>query len=109
MDPRSPSYGAYYYNSVPNPPPKEVDAYMKMLQQRAHEENPNVQFKLEHNTHRHQYKNSECGVFSMAYLVRWLVLLQKDPATPFEKVVKIRIRDEDVHQLRKKFFRQSSV
>jgi hypothetical protein len=109
MDPKSPSYGAYYYNSVPNKPPKEIDAYMKMLQERAREENPNIPFKLEYNTYRHQYKNSECGIFSMTYLVRWLVLLQKDPATTFEKVVKIKIRDEHVHGLRRKFFRESSI
>jgi hypothetical protein len=109
LDPRSPSYGAYYYNSVPNPPPKEVDMYMKMLRKKAEEDTPNKPFKLEYNTYRHQYQNTECGVFSMAYLVRWIVLLQQDPATPFDNIVKIKIRDNDIHKLRKKFFRKSSV
>lgn len=108
MDPKLPSYGAYYYNSVPNPPPKEVDAYMKMLQKKAQEETPDVPFQLAYNTYRHQYKNTECGMFSIAYLVRWLALLQKNPQTTFEKVVKIKIRDEDVHKLRKLFFRRST-
>jgi len=109
MNPKSPLYGAYYYNSVPNPPPKEVEAYMKMLKNKAEELTPNVPFKLQYNTYQHQYKNTECGLFSMAYLVRWLVLLQKNPSTDFEKVVKISIRDEHVHKLRKLFFRPRTV
>lgn len=108
IDPSSSNYGAYYYDSVSRPPPKEVDEYMKLLQQKAQEADPSKPFKLEYNTFRHQYKNSECGVFSMSYLVRWLVLLQKNPSTTFEKVVKIKIRDEDIHKLRRKFFRQKS-
>lgn len=107
LDPKLPSYGAYYYNSVPNEPPKEVDAYMKMLQKKAEEDAPGVPFQLAHNTYRHQYKNTECGMFSIAYLVRWLVLLRKNPKTTFERVVKIKIHDEDVHKLRKMLFRKS--
>jgi hypothetical protein len=106
MNPKLPSYGAYYYNSVPSNPPKEVESYMAMLKETAEKETPGVPFKLQSNSYRHQYKNTECGVFSMTYLVRWLVLLQKNKNTSFDKVVNIGIRDEDVHKLRKKFFRK---
>lgn len=108
IDPSSSNYGAYYYDSVSRPPPKEIDDYMKLLQTKAQEADPTKTFKLEYNIYRHQFKNSECGVFSMSYIVRWLVLLQKKPDTTFEKVVKIKIRDEDIHKLRRKFFRQKS-
>ncbi|QIG60182.1 hypothetical protein [Dishui Lake large algae virus 1] len=109
LDPKSPQFGAYYYNSVPNPPPKEIDEYMNMLQKKAHEDYPNRQFKLDYNKkYRHQYKNTECGVFSMSYLVRWLVLLKKNPNTTFEKVINIKMRDDDMYKLRKKFFRVRS-
>ena len=108
MDPSSPNYGAYYYDSVARAPPDEVDQYMKLLKEKAYEADPTKDFKMQYNTYRHQFKNSECGVFSMSYIVRWLVLLQKNPRTDFEKVVKIKIRDEDMQRLRRKFFRQKS-
>lgn len=108
MDPSSPGYGAYYYDSVSRAPPKEVEEYMKLLKQKAQDADSTKEFKLEYNPYRHQFKNTECGIFSMSYLVRWLVLLQKNQNTTFEKVVKIKIRDEDVHRLRRKFFRQKS-
>lgn len=109
MDSNLPSYGAYYYDSVSNPPPKEVKEYMELLKQQANLQDSTKEFHLEYNTVRHQYKNSECGIFSMAYIVRWLVLLEKDQNTTFQKVVKIKINDEMIHDLRKKFFREKST
>lgn len=108
MDPSSPNYGAYYYDSVSRPPPKEVDEYMKILREKAQATDPTKDFQLEYNKYRHQYKNTECGMFSMSYIVRWLVFLKKNPSTHFEKIVNIKIRDEDMYRLRKKLFRQSS-
>lgn len=62
-------------------------------------------FKLEYNTHQHQYKNTECGVFSMVYQIRWLEGLKDDPETTFDRVVQHKMRDDEIHRFRDILFR----
>lgn len=65
-------------------------------------------FKLEYNTHQHQYKNTECGIFSMVYQVRWLEALKADRATTFDRVVQHKMRDDEIHRFRDVFFRPNA-
>lgn len=111
LDPKSPNFGIYYYDSVsPKRPPKEMAAFMEKMKGQALEYArqvgvPDATFKVEHNKVRHQYGNTECGVFSMAFQIRWLDMLRTDPATRFEDVVDVKLRDEHVHRLRNVLFR----
>ena len=105
IDPKSPVYGAYYYDSVAIAPPKEVIAFVKSLN-RQYKAIGQRQMRLLWNKKRHQYANSECGVFSMAFQIRWIRMLRDSPETAnFANVIKIDIRDEDIHKLRDVLFR----
>jgi hypothetical protein len=66
-------------------------------------------FKLEYNTHQHQYKNTECGVFSMVYQIRWLEGLKTDPKTTFDRVVQHKMRDDEIHRFRDVLFRPNGT
>jgi hypothetical protein len=71
---------------------------------------PNGKFKLEYNKKRHQFKNSECGMFSMVFLIRWLNYINRQKKGEIEDVslnsiIGLDIKDDDVFNLRKEFFR----
>lgn len=85
----------YYYDSTASATPAEVKAF-------AHKRG----LQLMENKVKHQYGGSECGMFSMYYLVKWLNRLEKNPATTFEDIVKDKdITDANMLALRKVFFR----
>lgn len=65
-------------------------------------------FRLEYNTHQHQYKNTECGVFSIIYQLRWIEALRENPRVPFHKIVTHRMKDEEIEKFRKKLFRPNT-
>ena len=85
----------YYYDSTISETPKEV----KEFAAKHH-------LKLIENTIKHQFGNSECGMFSMYYLVKWLAFLERNPRTTFTEIVKDeKITDANMLALRKVFFR----
>jgi hypothetical protein len=107
IDPSLPSFGAYYYDSVAMPPPSEITRFMETVREQVKvlPGADKATFNIQYNRKKHQFKNTECGVFSMAYQLRWLTLLKDNPATMFKKVVEIDVRDEDVHKLRSVLYR----
>ena len=50
--------------------------------------------KIEYNRNRHQYKNSECGVYSLNFILR---LLNGDS---FEKITKNKVLDDEINDCR---------
>ena len=60
----------------------------------------NENYKLKVNTMRHQYANSECGIYSMLFLLKSL-------NTSFEKITQDIIADELANQYRTAFFKLS--
>lgn len=110
MDVKSPSFGAYYYDSVASSPPTEVMKFMNALKEQAmrFKGAEGKSFAIKWNRVRHQYKNTECGMFSMAYQIRWLTHLRDKTATTFEEIVNVPLRDEDVHAMRNGLFRPDS-
>lgn len=66
MDPSDPKYGAYYYDSVAKPPKAEVLAFMNAIKARSPDPG---KFALRVNATRHQFGNTECGMFSMHFLI----------------------------------------
>lgn len=106
VDPKHPAYGAYYYDSVARPPPKEIIAFVKSLNQQ-YKAAGNPQMRLLWNKKRHQYANTECGVFAMAFQIRWLNALNAPgPVAPsFKSIINIDIRDDDIHKLRDMLYR----
>lgn len=110
MDTSSPSFGAYYYDSVASSPPPEVMRFMNSLKEQAMRLKgaEGKSFVIKWNRVRHQYKNTECGMFSMAYQIRWLTHLRNKTTTTFEEIVNVPLRDEDVHAMRNGLFRPDS-
>lgn len=109
IDPEKPAFGAYYYDSVSRTPPPEIEAFMKKLESQAKiisaKKKIDREFKLDYNENRHQFGNSECGVFSMAYQIRWLDKLKKNPNMTFEQIEKFKTNDAKIHKLRDCLFR----
>ena len=89
----------YYFDSYGSKPPERVRVLMRRLarfyQTGRGIRNPDADY----NKMRHQYKNSECGVYSMNFILRML------RGTTLEEVNSIRISDEKINKCRRKYFR----
>jgi len=114
IDPNSSCFGAYYYDSVgQGRAPKEIIHFMnKVLKVQAENYAQSIGIKRKFitkvNIKQHQHGNTECGVFSMAYQIRWIRMLQQKPDAKFEDVIQINIDDDDIHQLRNILFRPNT-
>lgn len=73
------------------------DSYMK----KDIKNNIEKKLKIEYNRNRHQYKNSECGVYSLNFILR---LLNGDS---FEKITKNKVLDDEINDCRDVYFRFS--
>lgn len=114
IDPKEKYFGTYYYDSNGIEPPKLVYTFMEELRNQAYNvfgipKKKNI-FNLRYNKKRHQFKNSECGMFSMVFLIRWLNYINRYKKeeinnVTFDDIVGLDINDEDVFNLRKEFFR----
>lgn len=105
IDPKQSCFGAYYYDSYSGNPPHTVEQFMKDLQKQAKGIAKSMPFKLEYNKIRHQYGGSECGMFSMMFIIRWMDNVKKYNHVSMNDIVNIKITDNDVFKLRKVFFR----
>lgn len=109
IDPKAKCFGTYFYDSYAGAPPKEVKQFMDDMEKQGNDLAKSLKlrrkFKNEYNKKRHQYGNSECGMFSMVFIVRWISFLEKNKATVLLDIVSPKITDEDVFKLRQLFFR----
>ena len=118
IDPYSPSFGAYYYDSVSREPPPEMNRFMNDLKKQAdsivadlQNAKPSkhyktlYQFRLAYNKKQDQYGNNECGMFSMYYQINWLKYLEKNPNATFEDVIAGKISDTMMNRYRNIIFR----
>lgn len=70
--PRSPKFGIFYYDSVGSPPPKEIRDFTLDLKKQIdviYDKNITQNFDGRLNVVQHQYKNTECGMYSMVFLI----------------------------------------
>jgi len=109
IDPSSECFGAYYYDSNANLPHELVRLFMQDLNSQAQTIQNDIPFKLQYNNNRHQYENSECGMFSMVFLIRWLNYLKRRDDVSMNDIVGLDIRDKDVFELRKELFRPNTI
>jgi hypothetical protein len=74
LDPREKrSFGVYFYDSVAKAPPKEVKKLMEWLAAQMNDVvvvKNNTTIPVRSNTVRRQYRNTECGMYSMLFLIR---------------------------------------
>ena len=99
-------FGAFFYDSLGRPPPLEMRALMARLRaevsaQWAHDPGVVARFKVGHNTVRKQFANTECGVYSIFFLVAAV-----QTTRPLEDICRRAIRgDDDMFRLRSVLFR----
>lgn len=86
-----------YYDSYAIRPPKLIHQFMKRIQQQANTDG--IVFQIMWNKIRHQYGGSECGVFSMFFIV------QRLHDKSFEDICNQKPTDELMNQLRLHFYR----
>lgn len=83
----------YYYDSYGIFPPEEI----KILMERISIQGIKIKgepFKLYYNDIRHQYKNSECGVYSMNFIIQFL------NGKHFKEIIEDRVPDDYMNKKR---------
>jgi hypothetical protein len=67
---------------------------------------PNKKFIINYNKKQHQFKNTECGMFSIIYQLRWLNKLYKNKNTNFSEIINSSLlNDKNVNHMRKSLYR----
>lgn len=104
MDPTTVNYGIYYYDSVSQTIPTSIHAFANNVKKQVleRENNASKKFKIHWNKVRHQYSNTECGMFSCTFLT--CMILANN--TPFAKLMKNKeiFNDKYMTNLRRKLF-----
>ena len=85
-----------YWDSYGMKPSPEIVVLMDRLKQQATDLGHNLEIKI--NKTRHQYKNSECGVYCIYFITSLL------DGKNFEEVVENIISDDDMNAKRKEFY-----
>lgn len=97
LNPKRKNFGIYYYDSVANPATEEVTDFMNKVETQVHaryKENVAKSFVVECNKIQKQFKNSECGIFSIIFLTQCL----KD--VPFDYICEHMRTDDEINRLR---------
>jgi len=85
-----------YFDSYGIKPPKQIMKFLKEVQKQGKKNNYNM--KILWNHHRHQYGNSECGMYSIYFIIQMLM------DVPFKTIQKEHISDKKMEELRKRLF-----
>ena len=95
-------YGLSYYDSVGNPPPAEIERFMKDFQSQVRKEAARA-FPIRCNTVQKQFADTECGVYALFFIVACLTT-----RTPFKTLCeRVMADDSKMNSLRDVFFRDS--
>lgn len=86
----------YYFDSYGEKAHQQILKLFKNIREQGYK--LNMDFKEVHNTLRHQYSDSECGMYSLYFIIE--MLKDKDP----EHFLSHRIRDDEVERLRKHYY-----
>jgi hypothetical protein len=84
--------GVFYYDSTSNPPHRDILLFMQRVRRL-------YKLDIEYNVVERQFENTECGVFSMAFIV-----LMLETNLPFKSVCNLMGKDDDMNMLRNIFF-----
>lgn len=86
----------YYQDSVGNPPKSEFVKLMDSIEKQMKVDKKPIDRRV--NKLRHQYQNSECGVYSISFILRLL------NGESFDEIESKPIPDEDVNKCRIIYF-----
>lgn len=99
-------FGLFYYDSIGRAPPAEIKALAERIKSEVDAaglgKNEAVEFVVRHNRVRKQFLGSECGIYSMFFLVACVHM-----DVTFDQLCRdVMKRDNSMHRLRNVFFRQ---
>lgn len=92
----NPHQTIYYYDSYGENPIKNIYNYLYMLKNKFKDHYTN--YKIIENEHRAQYGDSECGVYSIDFIVRML------QGESFNKITSERLSDQVINNKRNYYF-----
>jgi len=100
--------GIYYFDSYGDKPEPQIRKFMNTVKKQA--EQLQISISKKENSRRHQYSESECGMFSMYFILRMLFAdgdpdLANDADKMFANVsLTHKIPDKHMKELRKMYF-----
>lgn len=101
VNPKAKKFGFYFYDSNADEPFSQIqNLYMAVRRQLL--DVSDREFKFHVNDVKHQFKNTECGMFSINFLVEML-----KRSSTFNDIVNRKIDDDYVFSLRSKFFKNA--
>jgi len=89
----------FYFDSYGTPPEERVVKLLNKFCIYYESKNKGNRCKLRYNKVRHQYENSECGVYSINFILDLL------KGRDFDELCNTKLKDREVNKLRKKIFR----
>ena len=87
----------YYFDSYGDKPPSNILRFIKGIQKQG--ENLGLKIKYLYNNNRHQYGNSECGMYCLYFIISMLQY-----GGNFQHFLETKIPDKEVMDLRKVYF-----
>ena len=87
----------YYFDSYGENIPGRINKFANKIKAQANSLNLG-KFELLVNKKRHQYSNSECGMYSLYFIIQML------KTNNFNKFQKTKIKDSYMKKLRKQYF-----
>lgn len=106
LNPNKNNFGIYYYDSVSNEPTKEVRQFFTQVATQVKEyfqENISKKFTIKFNTVQKQFKNTECGVFSMVFITQMLKYID------FDYICKFMKKDDQMNDIRDVLYRPNKI
>jgi len=110
INPELKTYGAYYYDSTGQKIPEYLTGFFNSIQTQCNQLYPKKHFVIHTNDKQHQFKYTECGVFSMIFQIRWLNkhIIKKNNTSFKEILANPFIDDDNMLSLRNHLFRPNS-
>lgn len=96
-----PSYGVCYFDSNGLAPPSQIIDFMHGVKNTLPQEHNVEKFKIMYNNSRFQFHNSECGMFSMIFIILSLENVRKKQ---FHSVMSMIGDDANMNNLRNVLF-----
>ena len=90
----------YYLDSYGEKIPRQIKKFAKKVQKQSLKLGDKKEYKLIENKRRHQFSESECGMYSLYFIIQML------KGTTFKKFTSKRIKDSYMMKLRKIYFNQ---
>lgn len=90
--------GIYYFDSYGMKPPGEIVKLMERLEKQSKKSSHPIESY--YNDIRHQYKGSECGMYSMNFIIEFL------EGKSFDEIIQNIIDDDMMNQKRFEFYRK---